>query len=55
MFQSTRFPEEIDVTICSLEDPELVRPKDHTFASSRLSWDVIDDGLPVFPAERKRR
>ena len=51
-FQSTHFPDEIDVTICSLDEPELVRPRDHTFASSRLSWDLLGDGLPAFPKER---
>jgi hypothetical protein len=51
-FQSRHFPDEIDVTICSLDEPELVPPRDHTFASSRLSWDLLGDGLPAFPKER---
>jgi hypothetical protein len=53
-FQSTRFPDEIDVTIAALDDPELVRPRDHTFAASRVAWDVLDDALPVFAEERTK-
>jgi hypothetical protein len=37
-FQSSKAAEEIDVTTCSLDDPESVPPKDHTRVSSRLSW-----------------
>jgi hypothetical protein len=34
------------VTICSLDDPESVRPKDQTWLSSKLSWVVLDNRLP---------
>jgi len=49
---STRTPGEIDVTTCSLEDPEQVPPKDHIFVSSRLSWVKLADGLPAYPASK---
>ena len=29
-FESTRYPDEIDITTCSLDDPEQVPPRDHT-------------------------
>lgn len=51
-FESTRFPEETDVTICSLEDPERVPPRDHTRAATKLSWVKLADGLPVYPGTR---
>lgn len=51
-FTSTRFPDELDVTTCSLEDPELLPPRDHTQASSRLRWVKLADELPSFPAAR---
>ena len=51
-FQSGRFPHEIDVTTCSLEDPERLPPKDHTRASAKLSWVKLGDSLPVFQEER---
>jgi hypothetical protein len=46
-------PEEVDVTTCSLDDPQLASPQDHTFASQRLRWTGIDEGLPVYPRTRK--
>ena len=47
------FPEEIDVTLCSLDKPEAVRPKDHTWTSSRLTWVKLDDGLPSYRERRQ--
>ena len=43
---------EIDVTICSLDDPEPHAPQDHTFAKYRLGWDHCNDGLPAYQGLR---
>ena len=43
---------ELDVTTASLDDAERVPPKDHTFARSRLSWDIVCDDLPVYETTR---
>jgi hypothetical protein len=43
---------ETDVTICSLDDPDAVAPRDHTFTSSKLAWLKLADGLPQY---RRRR
>jgi hypothetical protein len=51
-FQSNRYPDEIDVTTCSLDDPERVPPKDHTFIRSQLRWVRLNDGLPSYQAAR---
>jgi len=51
-FESTRFPDETDITICSLDDPEQVPPRDHTRAATRLSWVKLADGLPAYPDTR---
>lgn len=51
-FQSAMFPDEIDVTVCSLEDPESLPPKDHSHTSSKLSWISLDDDLPEFAEAR---
>jgi hypothetical protein len=51
-FRSGHAPGEVDVTTCSLDDPELLPPKDHTQAASRLSWLHLDDGLPSFRGAR---
>ena len=45
-------PDEIDVTVCSLEQPERLPPKDHTHASSRLGWIRRADRLPEYPQSR---
>ncbi|MBC7983813.1 MAG: GFA family protein [Candidatus Obscuribacterales bacterium] len=51
-FRSSRSPHELDVTTCSLANPEQVAPKDHTRTSSKLSWVKLADGLPCFPEAR---
>jgi hypothetical protein len=44
---------EIDVTTCSLDDPERLPPKDHVRTSSRLVWVQPGDGLPEFREGRR--
>lgn len=51
-FEHDEFPDEIDVTVCSLEQPERLPPKDHTHASSRLGWIRLADRLPEYPQSR---
>lgn len=41
-------PDEIDITTCSLDEPEALAPRDHTFSMYRLSWDRADDGTPHY-------
>jgi hypothetical protein len=53
-FRSTQFPDEMDITTCSLEDAEQVPPKDHTFTASKLSWVRFADRLPAYPAARNQ-
>jgi len=43
---------EIDVTTCSLDDPELLPPKDHTCTSSKLGWVKLTDHLPEYREAR---
>lgn len=52
-FESTRAPDEIDVTTCSLDHPERVPPRDHTQTGTRLPWVELGT-LPAFPAGRSR-
>lgn len=47
--------DEIDVTTCSLDDPEPMAPEDHTFACYRLRWETIADGKPIYPQLRAER
>jgi hypothetical protein len=51
-YRNDAYPEEVDVTTCSLDDPAAAAPQDHTFASQRLEWMRVDDGLPVYPRSR---
>ncbi|MBI3197922.1 MAG: GFA family protein [Rhodospirillales bacterium] len=51
-FQSARYPDEIDVTTCSLDDPEQVPPRSHTWRASGVSWIKSADGLAAYPEKR---
>ena len=51
-YRSDDAPQEVDVTICSLDQPEAMAPDDHTQASYRLPWNVICDGLPQYARSR---
>ena len=69
-YQSTRTSGDLDITTCSLDEPDQAAPRDHTFVRSKLSWVTIADGLaglsddavgrrvtgaPIRPAELRRR
>jgi len=45
--------DEIDVSTCSLDEPERVPPADHTRTASRLAWVKLADGLPQFREGRQ--
>ena len=47
-FEHIDFPDEVDVTICSLDDPTALPPKQHIHTSSMLPWIELCDGLPRF-------
>ena len=51
-FEHADFAAEIDVTTCSLDDPERVPPEHHIHTSARLKWVKICDGLPEFGEAR---
>lgn len=51
-YRSDAFPDEIDITLCSLDAPSMLAPRDHTQTADKLPWDVIGDGLPQFPHSR---
>lgn len=41
-------PGEIDITLATLDDPEVLRPTCHIWVRDKPSWVVITDGLPQF-------
>ena len=51
VFREIAQPEQLDVTLASLDDPEAVRPSHHIWTSSRISWFDVGDGLPRYPEQ----
>jgi hypothetical protein len=47
-YQHDGFPDEIDVSTCSLDMPDLVPPEDHTWTSQKLEWIDISNALPQY-------
>jgi hypothetical protein len=47
--------DEIDVTVCSLDDPTSVTPDDHTWIEDRLPWIRLADKLPTHGRRRLPR
>ena len=41
-------PSEIDITTCSLDEPERFSPTHHSWLSDDLAWVRFGDGLPTF-------
>ncbi|MBI1816159.1 MAG: GFA family protein [Deltaproteobacteria bacterium] len=46
-YRHANYPSSVDVTTCSLDDPESFAPTDHTFFSHRLRWLRVNDHLPA--------
>jgi len=44
---------EINVTTCSLDDPEAFPPSHHIWLRDRLEWVRFGDGLPVYDETQK--
>jgi hypothetical protein len=54
-FEHEDFSDEIDLTTCSLDDPNSRPPKDHIHTSSKLEWIILADGLPEYCHDGARR
>jgi hypothetical protein len=52
-FEDERWPDELDITTASLNDPEAIPPGDHTFMQSHLRWLALADALPRYLRTRK--
>jgi hypothetical protein len=53
-FQSDDQPEQIDLTVGSLDAPERLPPRHHLFEADRVPWLELADGLPRYPKRRPR-
>lgn len=45
-------PDSIDITTCSLDDPDQFPPTHHSWLSHDLRWLCFGDGLPTFQQSR---
>ena len=48
-YQRDDLRDEIDITAATLDDPEAVKPQDHIWWKSHVSWVVPGDGLRQLP------
>ena len=44
---------EVDVTVCTFDEPAGVTPADHTWVEDQLPWVRLADGLPTYRRQRK--
>ena len=51
-WQGAASPDEIGVTIGSLDDPNAIAPADHMFASQQVRWLCLADSLPRYARTR---
>jgi hypothetical protein len=51
IFDSSRWPKELDLTIGSLDEPEAHPPQRESFLHDKLSWVRADPALPQLPGE----
>jgi len=51
-YRSTQYPDYFTLSIASLDEPDLVRPKYHIHTDSQVSWLNIDDECPRYAAGR---
>jgi hypothetical protein len=52
VFDDSRYPDEVDLTTISLDDPTAVPPTFHIWTRSRQPWVKLADGLPTYPERR---
>ena len=53
-FQFFENRKRMGVSVCSLDDPASVTPKDHIWTSTQIRWLHLDDGLPRYAENRPR-
>jgi hypothetical protein len=51
-YQHEDLPDELDISTCSLDAPELVPPDDHTYTAEQLPWVHCSDGLKTYSRSR---
>ncbi len=54
-FAFNSMPDLVDIAIATLDDPEAVKPENHIFTTTQLSWAHLDDGLPRYDGEKPKK
>jgi hypothetical protein len=44
IFENTHIPDEIDVTVATLDDPDRLAPDRHIWVPDKVAWVSVDDG-----------
>jgi hypothetical protein len=52
-YRAAQRPLEVDITLCTLDDPERAAPTDHIWMQDAPSWDILSDCLPRHRQGRK--
>ena len=52
-YQTSNYPDTLDVTTCSLDQPSAYPPTHHSWLSHDVAWVRFGDGLPSFPEWRQ--
>lgn len=47
-YETAKYPATIDITTCSLDDPEAFPPTHHSWLNHDVGWVKFGDGLPSF-------
>jgi hypothetical protein len=48
-FRELAEPQNVEITVASLDEPAAVRPSQHIWTSSRIPWFDVADDLPRYP------
>jgi hypothetical protein len=51
-YSNQNWPDTIDVTIATLDQPNAIQPSEHIWMEDALSWDRPHDGLSQYPRGR---
>ncbi|HWB07141.1 MAG TPA: GFA family protein [Verrucomicrobiales bacterium] len=51
-FMAAPAADEVDVTVCSFDNPDIFQPADHTWVEDRVSWVRTAGELPYYARQR---
>jgi hypothetical protein len=54
-YETDRRPDQIDLYVCSLDDPAAVAPRAHVYSTEQLPWFEILDDLPRYAGSLRDR